>query len=377
MRSSTLAQSNHKQPGITCQQPAGKLMVGGDESTRHYSLPLAGLGGILADDPKTKWQEKKRKTAELSACFLKKSDKKLRGWGLRMSECASRLSFAYEKKSGGGWKRRLDHARLCRVRTCPICQWRRSLRLGEDLARKIRAIRKDNPDIKATLLTFTVRNCPIEQLRETAQAMLRAWSKQTRRKSLRHCVGWVRALEVTPGKRGKAEAHPHIHALVLHTVPISHNDLFYSQEWKEVMGLDYVPVCDATEVRDFDGAIAEVAKYMVKQASADEDWIADIALQLDGIRAFGSGGILRTVTGERLDLDDEADGVELPALPEGVSIPPWCTVVLVGYRWRAGFYQRDSYTLWAGQPPDPPPGHRERWSKDGETVCKEQPRRAG
>ena len=45
----------------------------------------------------------------------------------RMTFCAEFLGFGFEGKDDGEVQLRLRTARFCRVRHCPVCQWRRSL----------------------------------------------------------------------------------------------------------------------------------------------------------------------------------------------------------------------------------------------------------
>ena len=317
---------------ITCQQP--------------------GAQSLQADDPKAKWAAKKKRAASLANAFAKRPEKRVRRWAERISGCANQLSFTYTKHNGG-WRKELREARLCRVRTCPICHWRRSLKLAADLQIRVAAVREEYPDIQASLLTFTVRNCTKRQVRETVKAMLAAWNKVNQRKRFKGAVlGWVRALEVTPGKRGrKDDAHPHLHVLVFHEKDISHDNNVWADEWADALGLDYQPICHATPVNSLESAVSEVSKYLVKQADAPDEWVADMALQLDGIRAMGSGGILRTITGDELETTDADPDTLLPDPPVGERIPPWCTCVVIGYRWDGKTYRRNAYTFWSAPPP--------------------------
>ena len=50
----------------------------------------------------------------------------------RLRTCATRLIYGI----GEDGKRRLRAANFCRVRLCPICQWRRSLKLYSQMSNK-------------------------------------------------------------------------------------------------------------------------------------------------------------------------------------------------------------------------------------------------
>lgn len=316
---------------MTCQHP-------GHQSLSH-------------DDPNAQWDKFKEKARALAAFYSTHQNAKIRRWGERIDQCADTLMFEYTRRNGR-WVKRLRQARLCRVRTCPVCQWRRSRKIAMELTNKLAAVRKEMPNLQATLLTLTVRSCKLEDLRETCQAMMKGWSKLTRRKLFSGIVGWVRSFEVTPGKRNiPDEAHPHIHVLLLHERSISRDDQLYARGLADVMGLDYIPVCDARAVKDLDSAIPEIAKYMVKQGRAKLPWLAEVALAVDKVRAIGCGGTLLTITEDNFETEDSAEEVELPGLPVGHRIPEWCNCVLIAYKWDFAAYKRCSFNFWNEPPP--------------------------
>ena len=175
------------------------------------------------------------------------------------------------------------------------------------------------PEMRYIMLTLTVRNCSISELRSTTNQMSKAWDRLTKRKSY-PALGFVRSLEVTRGDDGSA--HPHFHILL--AVPASYFGHSYLSKdkwaalWQEAMRLDYKPVCDvrivkpkAEEYEMVDGvvvsysppdplkslmsAITETIKYttkpadMVKQAS----WLLTMVEQMRNVRAVALGGIFK------------------------------------------------------------------------------------
>ncbi|MGZ7278142.1 protein rep, partial [Streptococcus pyogenes] len=66
---------------------------------------------------------------------------------------------------------RLRSAEFCRVRHCPVCQWRRSLMWQARFYQALPRIVADYPDSRWMFLTLTVRNCDIADLAETLTAM--------------------------------------------------------------------------------------------------------------------------------------------------------------------------------------------------------------
>ncbi|MDK6280879.1 protein rep, partial [Escherichia coli] len=97
---------------------------------------------------------------------------------------------------------RLRDARFCRVRHCPICQWRRSLMWQARFYQSLPKIVAEYPDARWLFLTLTVRNCPITELGDTLTVMNAAFQRLKDRKEFRGVLGWVRTTEVTRGKDG-------------------------------------------------------------------------------------------------------------------------------------------------------------------------------
>lgn len=162
------------------------------------------------------------------------------------------------------------------------------------------------------LLTLTVKNCDVTDLKETVKAMQQAFAKMRKRKMFSSVVtGYVKALEVTRSEIG--QAHPHFHIMLL--VPPSYfNGQNYikkddwSKEWQSVLNVDYEPVCDIRAITDkkgkgIGGAVLEVLKYETKSADLVKHpvFLQQLALQLKGSRAIELGGLVK----EKLKALDE------------------------------------------------------------------------
>jgi plasmid rolling circle replication initiator protein Rep len=226
----------------------------------------------------------------------------------RMTTCSQLLDFALKfQPDTEELKARLQSARFCRVRFCPVCQWRRMLRLRAKFLQTIPRVITDFPTYRFLFLTLTVRNCDLNELRSTVSLMNKAWSKMSRDR----CpwwpgVGWVRSLEVTRSTDGTA--HPHFHALLM--VPASYFSYGYITQaqwtdyWKKAMKLDYTPIVHvkpvkprpgATENEGMASALCEVIKYSTKPADlySDESFLLGITKQLHKTRAIATGGLLK------------------------------------------------------------------------------------
>lgn len=240
--------------------------------------------------------------------------------GKRVEACSPSLGFALtaDPETGeAGLK--LKDAKFCRVRFCPVCQWRRSLMWQARFHQSLPDVLAVVPQAQFLFLTLTVKNCAIEDLRETLRDMGKAWNRFTQRKEFAHVQGWIRTVEVTRGKDGSA--HPHFHALLL-VKPSYFKKHYVAQAawveaWQHAARLDYVPQVHITKVRTkkahreragddaaaLRAAAAETLKYSVKPSDmlADRDWFLELVRQTFRTRAIASGGVLKNALRE----DDE------------------------------------------------------------------------
>src|SRR5690606_39128616 len=93
----------------------------------------------------------------------------------------------------------------------PACAYRRALEVRDRVRRAVRAILGVWPDARFAMLTLTVQNVPVQQLRDAIRQVDAAWKRLTESGEW-PAMGYVRFLEVTRGKGGTA--HPHLHVLL-------------------------------------------------------------------------------------------------------------------------------------------------------------------
>lgn len=239
----------------------------------------------------------------------------------RVSECSRLLTYALKAKDDGEIKLKLREARFCRVRHCLVCQWRRSLMWRARFFKALPEIQASYPTGRWILLTLTVRNCELSQLRQTLTLMNSAWQRLTQRKIF-PALGFVKGVEVTRGIDGTA--HPHFHCLML--VPAGYFSRGYISQanwgtlWQSCLKSDYIPMVDirvikpdkatlnatpdASNVAMMKG-ICETLKYCVKPADllADPQWLDELTKQLQKTRAISVGGCLKEFFSE----DDPED----------------------------------------------------------------------
>lgn len=242
-------------------------------------------------------------------------------YALRIADCSCRLLFAFAVGEDGVCDFKLQAARFCRVRLCPVCQGRRALMWTAKTIKIMPKVLEAYPKSRFIMLTLTVRNCPLPELRATLSQMHTAWRKLIQRKDWK-VQGWVRSTEVTRGKDDTA--HPHYHCLLM--VPSSYfGGNYITQErwgemWQECLKVEYTPVVDVRASRpkkgskgsETDGVIAalvETVKYVSKPSDilsddfnqktsqsskmSNQDWLVGLTEQLHKTRAIATGGVLK------------------------------------------------------------------------------------
>lgn len=180
-------------------------------------------------------------------------------------------------------------------------------------------IEQEHPKGRWLFLTLTVPNCPINELRNTLQAMNKAWQRLIKRKEFKPVLGFIRTTEVTPEKNRKDYAHPHFHALLL--VPSNYfNGKNYVKQsrwlelWRECMRDNSITQVDIRTVKNLNQndpktglqrAASETLKYSVKPGDMinNPDWFLEMTKQVHNLRFLSTGGVLKDV----LRQDEETD----------------------------------------------------------------------
>lgn len=232
----------------------------------------------------------------------------------RMMDCAEWLEFywAYKREAGDVVSRRLrlGMANFCHVRGCPICAWRRSLKMKALALKRLPDILAEYPTFRFLFLTLTVKNCSVENLRSTLSDMSSAWARFRKRDQFQIVRGWFRTTEFTRGQDG-VSVHPHYH-VVLHVPAHYFSDGYVSQKtwtqiWQECMRVEYNPIIHVKAVPKGEEAqmVKEVMKYCVKEAdilklidNTSDDWYVRVFEQLRGIKFNTSSGTLKNIASE-------------------------------------------------------------------------------
>lgn len=281
----------------------------------------------------------------------------------RVLDCGSFLEFKVTEENA-----KLHHANFCRDRLCPMCNWRRSLKIFAQVSKVMDFLQAEG--YQFLFLTLTVRNCLSDDLPQTVQALYDGWRYlYHKNKAFRSViVGTFRSLEV---KRKldvpKSDPwwgtyHPHLHCILV-VKPSYFKKGYISQKqwtklWRDAVGLDYDPIVhiekcylkDAngnkqTEGIDIAKAVAEATKYAVKGSDYldenDIDFSAETVQHLldalTGRRLCGWTGCFQTVR-KALELDDCENGDLVHTDDDTIREDVAC--MIVRYSWRAGMYVR-------------------------------------
>lgn len=241
----------------------------------------------------------------------------------RADDCHTFMDFeVYEHKQTHEKLRSLKVANFCDIRKfCPYCAERYARNTAADFLGRVSKLNKNWKELDETksglrmlFLTLTVRNCKLEDLKKTLQAMSRGWQRLTQQKSYQSSViGSLRGVEYLGDKTAPGWAHPHFHAVLLVEESYFHHGYISQATWREMwrkaMRLDYDPQVNVKTVkpkRKKDGtripasvaAALEVAKYAVSMVSIerlDNDNFATLYFQTKGARQFAYGGLLNQI----------------------------------------------------------------------------------
>lgn len=287
----------------------------------------------------------------------------------RLKSCGKVLTFTVDRQTG---QKVLTNAESCRVRLCPLCSWRRSLKNFWNTIAIVKWLqanesRQEVGKFSYIFITLTVKNCRGDALSATIDDLFAAVKRLYERKEIKKAwLGMVRNLEVThnvdTNSKDYDTFHPHFHMIAAVRPSYFTSRDYISQKrlqalWKECLRVDYDPVVDIRRVRgraspegenasgcDAAKAVAECSKYAAKAADyiIPDDWdltvdtVRVLDAALDRRRLINYSGIFREVK-QKLHLEDCEDGdlvkvgEEMPKLGEDTYME--------SYWWYSGYRQ--------------------------------------
>ena len=317
-------------------------------------------GKVLIDVNKSgkviDWREKKLNTLNLSDSY-KRLGQEYFNKSSRVANCGTYLEYKRFKDDNS---MQLNHANFCKVRLCPMCAWRRSLKIYGQVSKIMNEISSNN-EYDFLFLTLTTANCTSDELSKTIDLLLKSFKKMTQLKRFRKSIlGHFRALEVTHNLVNDSY-HPHLHCvLVVNKSYCKKKDLYISQEewtqlWKKSLQIDYIPIVHITKFKDTAGkgiekSVAEASKYTVKSDDyiIKDDITGDIVQEftdkavkildyaLANRRLIAFGGLLKDIF-QQLKLDDPEDGDLVNTDNEDIRAD--LNYIIERYSWNIGYKQ--------------------------------------
>ncbi|MCI7239184.1 MAG: protein rep [Anaerococcus sp.] len=313
-----------------------------------YNIKDKILKDVNASGKDNNWKERKKSTLDLADSYKRIGSNKY----YRVLDCSTFLEFRLAVDNS----LKLSNANFCKVRLCPMCSWRRSLKIFGQVSRVMDHV-EENYNYKYIFLTLTVKNCYGEDLRDTLDLMTKAFNTMTRRKAFKQAVnGYFRSLEITYNKENDTY-HPHFHMILAvdnsyftqSRIYLSQND--WTELWKSCLKVDYTPIVDVRRIKenkekDFGKVVAETAKYTVKpedflirdeKGNIKENLTDEVVKTLDEAlhrkRLTAFGFIFKEVHKE-LNLDDTEDG-DLTNT-DNEDLREDLTNIILRYQWNIG-----------------------------------------
>ena len=322
-----------------------------------------GTGEVLQDYSSTgkerPWKLHKKENLRLAELYKKArikdinliSDSQL----FDLEHCGDTLTFLQNVEG----KKKLKTANFCRVRLCPMCQWRRSLKMFSQVKKITDKILENDKSTRFIFGTFTIKNTDAENLEACINTLNKKFKylvdqKKTfapAKKLKQNLLGYLKAVEVTYNSKDKTY-HPHLHVIFAVKSTFFKNSSNYMTKkewielWQKALGVDYKPQTDIRAIKSGTAkAVAEVAKYPVKTAPilslSDDEAIKvlkTLTLSLNKKRFVSYGGIFKTVKQELKLADVETDKDLVNTDIEQQERFNAVTAVLFKYNFKFGCY---------------------------------------
>lgn len=217
---------------------------------------IEGTGEILQDTSSTgrirNWSEKKGMNLELVELLkefrIEYPELLTLIRLIQIEDCATELR--YGKLEEG--KKKLVKANFCRFKLCPVCVWRKSLKLFGQVSAVTGILNKEYPSSRYIFATFTVKNVCAEELSDTIDKLNEGFKRLVQKNKTMaeakvfqsRLLGYLKCLEITYNKKTH-EYHPYIHA-VFHLKSSYFGKNYISRNkwvkiWRSMMNLDYNP----------------------------------------------------------------------------------------------------------------------------------------
>jgi len=169
------------------------------------AAPALAAGAAPSVQPLARFDAHKRHASRWAARWG--GDPRATAMAAKFSRCAEVLGLVMELAPDRPAEAKLQNAHFCGSRFCPFCEWRRASRWRRRLIPGLQAFHLEHPNHKAVFLTLTVQNVRQVEIRETIQAMHKAWHRLQKRAEF-PTQFWLRRTEITLGRPPSAPDAP-------------------------------------------------------------------------------------------------------------------------------------------------------------------------
>lgn len=195
-----------------------------------------------------------------------------------LADCASQLEYLQDAEGN----KKLYKTYFCRVRLCPMCQWRRSLKLFSQVSKITDYInQQNNNQVRYLFITLTQKNCNGSELVQEINKINKSFSllvDKTKRvqpatKFKKMLLGYIKSTEVTYNPKTKTY-HPHLHCIFAVQGEYFNKANYINKNtwraiWADLLKIDYLPQINVQAIKPTrqQKAVAELAKYPAKVSS--------------------------------------------------------------------------------------------------------------
>lgn len=302
----------------------------------------------------------KEQAPTVAAAYSLSSDSGMQKKVDRLLSCGDFVTGDIVQDSKGDKLLKITHANFCKVRLCPMCQWRRGAKHQSQMIQVLDYLNKKyDKKFRFIFITLTVPNPTADELAETIDKMQAAWHTLVHdfRKLRRVMRGWFRSLEITYNKATNTY-HPHFHAIIVVDADYFSNPDKYImrdallQAWRDAMDDQSITQVSmeafkGTNTNVLLKSVQETCKYICKPSGlldpSDMERTAEVVetvhLAIQRRRLFAYGGViadarkalgLTSVEGKNADLTDGSTGT---AVKLGSVSLFWC----------GGYYEISEY----------------------------------
>lgn len=257
-----------------------------EKREQEKEIPIAEpTGEKLADysvtGKKRKWDLHKQnnlKLVELYKQAIKISSNVISPKRLQdLADCASQLEYLQDAEGN----KKLYKTYFCRVRLCPMCQWRRSLKLFSQVSKITDYINQQNNQVRYLFITLTQKNCNGSELVQEINKINKSFSLlvdktkhvQPATKFKKMLLGYIKSTEVTYNPKTKTY-HPHLHCIFAVQGEYFNKENYINKNswraiWADLLKVDYLPQVNVQAIKPArqQKAVAELVKYPAKVSS--------------------------------------------------------------------------------------------------------------